>query len=411
MSESSIKRIAVIGAGASGMVAAICASKNNTSVTLFEHQNEPGRKILATGNGRCNMSNKDLCIQRYYSDSDDSAFIASFLERFNYDTLVSFFEALGLWVTEKGMLLYPETLRAATVRDILLNKIKQTRTNLVLNSNITSISYAADKQIFTVIDRSKSYEFDRVIMACGSYASISKDNRISSDIDGYSLAYHLGHTVLPVKPALCSLKLSDKSVCSLAGLRIHGKISVTLKEKTYSSKGELQFTDYGISGIPVFDVSRIIGRISDKSAACVKIVFDTFADNKEKLLKRIEEFEGKTIDEFFLGILPGNLCSFMMNRLEIESGSIIDTSIKEILKQQNELSFALTCECNAVAKAFENAQVCSGGVSLSELDRNFQSKIIPGLYIVGEMTDVDGICGGYNLHYAFGSGFIAGSSV
>ena len=429
--DKNAKRIAVIGGGASGMAAAIVASSpapvsssvpassqsaghaSTAFVTLFEHRSELGKKILATGNGRCNLGHASIDIEAFHSSKKEGEeLIGKILEQFGPSDTMSFFKGLGLWVKDMDGYLYPESEQALSVREVLAAELNRRGVEVVLNSDISVIKHNPDGT-FTVVNNGKDYIFDKVILSCGSYAGIASKDRIQSDRDGYSLAYGLGHKVIKVKPALCGIECGDGAMHSyLAGVRVKGSVTVTAFEgnslsedsnKKYSSRGEIQFTDYGISGIPVFDISRYIG--GDEKVE-IKIQFlDNFGWEK-----RVSDYFGRCVADLFRGTVNSKLADYYIKELlKIKTEDVIDSNIKEKLLS---VGFGtLNIPGPYKTRKFENAQVCRGGIPLDEVNENLESKVCPGLYVTGEMLDADAICGGYNLHWAWATGCIAGRAV
>lgn len=418
------------------MAAAIVASSGRNSssigtgnstcavVTIFEHKSELGKKILATGNGRCNLGHASIDLKAFHSSKKEGAeLIEKILEQFGPKETRSFFDGLGLWVKDMDGYLYPESEQALSVREVLAAELAQRNVEVVLDSDISVIKHNSDGT-FTVIDNGKEYIFDKVILSCGSYAGITARDRIPSDRDGYSLAYGLGHKVIKVKPALCGIECGDGAMHSyLAGVRVKGSVTVSAFEdnspsedsnKEYSSQGEIQFTDYGISGIPVFDISRYIG--GDEKVK-IKIQFleeirddsarnNVFRDNSA-WEKRVSDYFGRSVADLFRGTVNSKLADYYIKEIfKVKPKDIIDSGMKEILISKG--FGTLNIQGPYKTRKFENAQVCRGGIPLEEVNENLESKACPGLYITGEMLDADAICGGYNLHWAWATGCIAG---
>ena len=388
--------IAVIGGGASGMAAALAGAKEGAHVTVYEHNPELGKKILTTGNGRCNLGNMNINKESYHNGISDELLSCLIPE-----DVIAFFEDLGLCVKEKDGWLYPVTDQAKTVRDVLVKNLEKEGVKTVLNSDIEAV-IKEDNGCFTVINKGKKASYDSVILACGSYAGILKKDRIESSKDGYSLAYSLGHNPTKVKSALTGIICEDKDMKDiLSGLRIKGRVGLYVGDELLEgSEGEIQFTDYGISGISVFDVSRTINR---EDVTKIRIVFEE--DGKES---RIKKYYGRTLEEFFLGFLNDKLSSYYMKVYGLNKTDIIDDKLSDRLKELSLNEIILYPPFKT--RSFEHAQVCTGGILTDDVDENFMSKKTKDLYIVGEMLDVDGRCGGYNLTFAWISGIIAGKS-
>ncbi|MDE6209716.1 MAG: aminoacetone oxidase family FAD-binding enzyme [Lachnospiraceae bacterium] len=425
--------VIVIGAGASGLVAAIEAAKANNKVTVLELKNEAGKKIYATGNGRCNLTNKNID-KRYYH-CDDYEWLNSILNRYGYDKIKEYFENLGLFLTEIGDYVYPHSKQASSVVELLFRECEQLKVEFVYNCNVKRITKAIDKfEIEANITKDKNtyktkYNCDRIIVAAGGKAS----PKLGSDGSGYYLLGKLGHTVNDVVPALVPLICEDfhngKNLKEMQGVRCNAVIKsyyekICDENFMEESCGELQMTDYGISGIVVFQLSAQIGhRLSLGKKVYVSIdfmpefseekLYQSFTNHLNMCRKRNIDYEpddnesfiySKEIIDSFLKVninikLAGVIISMVSNTIPND----ISEYIKDIIYNIKNFELEVTG-----SKGFENAQVSSGGITLKEVDENMQSKLAEGLYIAGEVLDVDGICGGYNLHFAFASGIIAG---
>ena len=401
-------KVLVVGGGASGMMAAINASIYGAEVTLYERNSSLGKKILATGNGKCNITNLDLSYDNYFSEDKDE--IATYFNQFDNEATISLFKSFGLLLKNKGVYVYPASEQASTVRDVLELRLLEHKVKVVLGITINSIT--KQDSIFVVNTDNGTDTFDRVILACGSYAGLRKNDRISSDKDGYSLAYHLGHSIIPVKPALTQLVCEADYLKDIAGVRCEGKINLLKNDIDIASDyGELQFTEYGISGIPTFQISRYVARdIKSIYKVSIDLLPNMEKENLQELLQsRILVYMGAKVGDYFLGLFNSKINSLIIKLLGLTENDLITDDNKCTLMNSADIIKGLIINIKS-AKSFENAQCCSGGVPLSELDDKLQSKKCSGLYIIGEMVDVDGKCGGYNLQWAWTTGYIAGKS-
>ncbi len=398
MSDSK-KKIAIIGGGASGMTAAITASRGNAIVTVFEINSVPGKKICATGNGKCNFTNDLLNVTRYRGGNTEFAKTA--VSRFGVSETLKFFEEIGITPKKKGEYVYPNSEEAKSVQKALMLTMESLGVETVFEK-VSEIKRT--EKGFIVNNR----VFDKVIIACGSPAGLKKD----SGFNGYDLVKSLGHRVTPVFPALVQLRFTDKYSKTLSGVRHEGLITLFSDGKEMASDyGELLFTDYGISGIPTMQISRFAGECLEKKRD-VKISIDLFKDLSEKeleaeLKKRMSL--NRTAEDCLTGLLNHKLNYVLLLKLNIDpeahaSKAFKKDSAEKLASLMKHLEFHIT-ETNP----FESAQVAAGGADLSEIDpETMQSKKVPGLYFAGEITDVDGPCGGYNLQWAWTSGYIAG---
>lgn len=399
--------VLIVGLGASGLMAALTAAKNGAKVTIIEKNDIPGKKILATGNGKCNLANLDFRLDCYYSDCED---LNLFFKQFDVQDTIETFEELGLIIKNVNGYLYPVTNQATSVRDVLFNRLNQYDINVMFSKVPQSIT-KENNGFNVVIDNNKHY-FDKVILACGSYAGIRKCDRVDSAIDGYSLAYHLGHSIIPVKPALTQIVCNENFFKDIAGVRIDAIVKLVLDNSYIAEEyGELQITDYGLSGIPIFQMSRIVAA-DNKRKYSIEIDFmpgvseEEFAQICES---RIIRFQGTTVSDFFTGLINTKLAELIVKLSKLDKNQIIDETLTDQL-----ISALALIKCFNVTvkntKSFENAQCCSGGVPVSEIDMTCMSQVCPNLFLCGEMLNVDAKCGGYNLQWAWTTGYIAGKS-
>ncbi len=381
----------VIGGGAAGMTAAITAAENKNQVTVIEHQNQIGRKINITGNGHCNISNLSLDSSKYYGDKD---FIHSVLEKINTDKIISFFEDRGLMLFDKNGYLYPLGMQASTVTDFLRETALNNNVKIKTNNEIKSIKHVKDKY---VIDIGIELECDKLIVATGgkSFANTGSDG------SGYNIAKNFGHKISLLKPALTALVLEKCSLNKASGVRIQGKVSNVSNSYT----GELQITDYGISGIPVFNLSRTV---EENSYITIDFMPGyTKKDLKISLINIFNNFKNQTVTNSLHYMFNEKIALFLTKECNLEKvkcKDITDIQFEELLNIIKNYKVKVL-----KTRGFDYAQVTAGGVDVTEVDKNtMESKIHKNLYFAGEILDVDGICGGYNLHFAWATGILAG---
>lgn len=402
-----MQKIIVIGGGASGMTAAITAARNGAEVTVLEQNDRPGKKILSTGNGRCNLTNLQITEDCYRGDETD--FIQNVLENFQIDDALEFFRSLGILTKYRGDYVYPLNDQAASVRDALELELKQLGVHVVTDAavmqvikkqNHFQVKCKGTKDIFTA---------DRVILACGSKAS-----QVSgSGGSGYDLAKSLGHSLSPIVPALMALRTDEKYFKKLAGIRTGAAVQLYIDGKLEAQDtGELQFTDYGISGIPVFQVSRYASKAllhKSKVTALLDLVPSMSTEEfRAEMSIRKERYSHRTAEECFNSILPAKLIPVLLNLCGIDKKLWAIKIPTDKWSQMLGLCKEFRVNITAV-NGFEKAQICAGGVRTAEVDpRTMESKLVKGLYLTGELLDVDGICGGYNLHFAWATGTLAG---
>lgn len=400
-----MRHVAVIGGGAAGMMAAITAAREGVKVTILEHKDRIGKKILSTGNGRCNFTNTYQTPACYRSDNRDFAW--NIIQKFNVEKTISFFKELGIYPKDRNGYLYPYSDQAAAILEVL--QIEIAKLNICVMTEINVLDIQPVKRGIRVTTDKKTITVDSVILACGSKAAPVT----GSDGSGYQLAKLLGHRIVPVLPALVQLRCAEKFYKSISGVRVQGTVEIYADDISLASDtGEIQLTNYGISGIPVFQVSRYAAKAIYQKQS-VTAVLNFMPDmNKDEFLSFLQEritlCPHKTLDEFFTGIFPKKLCELWirLSRLpkEMRVSDLSGEQLEKLVLLIQHLRTHIT-ETNA----FEQAQICCGGVDTTEMNPDtLESNYVPGIYFAGELLDVDGICGGYNLQWAWSSGFVAG---
>lgn len=401
-------RVGIIGGGASGMIAAISAARNHAEVTILESGDRIGRKILATGNGKCNFTNAKMDAQCFRSNTITD--ITPYLEAFGVEDTLAFFTSLHMLYKSKNGYYYPASEQASTVLDVLRYEIElNEHIQIYTQQKARSLVYQKNGTV-KVLCGTQSYVFDRVIVACGSKAA----PKTGSDGSGYQLLRSLknGCKIEEVVPALVQLRCKEDYMKSVSGVRIEGSVSVMIDgQKVTEQTGEIQLTDYGVSGIPVFQLSRYAsyGCIQNKE---VQVQLDVMPQMSEEaftayMQKRRKLLWNRSVEQFCAGLLNKKVCMLFAKRC----GMAFDTPIKQIREEQFFAFISLfkhwTLHIDR-PNGFDMAQICAGGLSMQEIDMHFAMKKCPAVYVVGELLDVDGICGGYNLQWAWTSGYLAG---
>ena len=400
-----MRKVAIVGGGAAGMLAAISAAQKGAVVTVLEHKERVGKKILSTGNGRCNFTN--MVQEPFCYRSENIGFPWEIIEQFNAQKTIAFFLQLGIYSKNRNGYLYPNSDQASAVLDVL--RMEMDRLHVKVLTETECIKIVPKKNKFTILTNKGTIQAERVILAAGSKAAPST----GSDGSGYALAKALGHRIIPVLPALVQLRCKENFYKSLAGVRVQGRVSLYIDgECMAEDTGEIQLTQYGISGIPVFQVSRYASQgLREKKE--VKAVLNFMPDFTETqftafLKARIGMRPDKTLEEFFIGLFNKKLCSLWIKLSKIPR----ETSVSELSESEINRLIRLIQQfevCVEQTNSFEQAQICCGGVSTEEVNpKTLESVYIPGLYFAGEILDVDGMCGGYNLQWAWSSGYIAG---
>lgn len=421
--------VGVIGGGAAGMMSAITAARNGHKVTLIEHKDRVGKKILATGNGRCNYTNVDISLRHYHGG--DKELINSVIKSFDQKKTLKFFNEIGVFPKEKNGCIYPYSEQASAVLSCLRNEIIRLKIDVETECNTSEITKITDidakklikysgaetskevefsqGDVFKVTTDKGVFLFDKLIICTGSKAQ----EKTGSDGSGYKIAKNLGHSIRKPLPALCSLKCKEDFFKAIAGIRCNAKVTLFIDgNEKINDTGELQLTDYGISGIPVFQVSYLAARAIEKGAnVSAKIDFmpdaDSLNDLYDIITERIRNNPEKIMEELLIGLFHKNLCILFNKMAGINQntpcGEMKSAEINKLCKIIKSFSVSVIS-----ANSFDNAQVCSGGVRLDEINDNLQSSKMRGLYFAGEILDVNGDCGGYNLQWAWSSGYVAG---
>jgi len=380
--------VIIIGGGAAGLMAAASLCKKNKSVLVLEGAQRVGKKLLSTGAGRCNLSNINISPECYRGDT---SFLRSFLEKYSYEKIKEEFLSLGLLTREDGEgRIYPYSMQASTVLDVLRKESENAET--ICECEVTDIKKNKDE--FKLISKDgRVFEGKNVIIACGGKAS----NQLASKTGGYMLAEKMGHSVKNVSPSLVPVLVNPNEVKSLKGIRAKAKVKLIENGKIISEDiGEVQFTDNALSGICVFNISRFAKK-------GMKIVLDLMPEySEDEIIKMIKE---DVASEIFLGMLN--------KRVYAQAFKARGYSLSEKISPKNAAFCVKKFEFNVLGtQGLDKAQVTAGGVSISEIDTDtMQSKKVEGLYFAGEILDVDGICGGYNLHFAWSSALCAARDI
>ena len=401
--------VAIIGAGASGLVCAIEAARKGLHVSVFDKNTKVGRKILATGNGKCNISNKTLDSSRYHGTS--SSFVKALLKRFDAFTCKDFFRSIGLEMREgENGRLYPMSHYASSVVDLLSHEARALGVYFFLETEVEALTH--EKAQFTLHVKNERLHFDACVIATGSLAMPS----LGSSGRGYAFAQALGHSVIEPYPSLVQFVSDEPHLKEASGVKVEALVELYVGgHKGASAKGDVLFTTYGISGNAVLDVSRHASKAFVEHES-VYVVLDCFMQESKESLgalfqKRLTYAGDKSLLLWLEGMIPKKLALFILhysklNTLQLAS-SLDAKSIKKLVFALKALRLPITA-----TKGFESAEICAGGVDVREVDeKTMMSKKIDKLYFTGEVLDIDGDCGGFNLHFAWGSGYIAAQAL
>lgn len=388
--------IIIIGAGASGIVTAINAKNENNRVILLEKNDRIGKKLLATGNGRCNYTNMNLS-EKNYSSPD---FVKRTLEDFTNEDLINYFRILGLESTLDGNRVYPISLKANSVLNILIYWLDKKGIEVKTNSQVKEIKKT--KKGYEVITNEETLRADVVVAAFGGKAMPAS----GSDGVSFEILKKMGIRVTDLKPALTQLKLDSKYLKHLSGTKVIGRARLLRDEKVIDEReGEILFTNYGISGPPILDMS-----VNTKEGDVIEVplINNLKKDSLDMIYNRYYMFPDFSLEEFLMGLVDKKFIHYIVDSLDMDKNTAMNMismgDFEKIIGLLLKSRFKVTGNTG-----FKNAQVTRGGVSLDEVSpENYEVKKFKDLYIIGEALDIDGDCGGYNLHFAFGCGYRLG---
>lgn len=398
--------VIVIGGGASGLMAAIWAARNQCKVTIIEQKDKLGKKILATGNGKCNYTNY-YQVEACYRGADSKQAMKVY-ESFDVHRTIEFFEELGIYPKERNGYVYPNSGQAASILDVLVLEVKRLGVRMITNEKVTELK--KEKDGFLVATNQKNYTCNHVILTTGGCAS----PKLGSDGSGYTLAKSLGHSITKPLPALVQLKSNAKYLKTISGVRTDAAVTLKVNGKKESyEKGEILFANYGISGIPVMQVSRFAS-VALEQGLQVELFIDFlpelgYADVLDEIKQRLEHGTNRTAEQLFLGLFNHKLTYILLKEAGIDakmpSSKVRCDTWKKFANLVKDFRMKIT-DTNGL----ENAQTSTGGIPLAEVSlETMESKKVKGLYFAGELLDVDGTCGGYNLQWAWSSGYVAGN--
>ena len=378
------------------MVAAINAKNENNNVILIEKNDRVGKKLLATGNGRCNYTNLNLSENNYSSPS----FVKKTLEEFSNHDLINYFSLLGLESTRDGNRVYPITLKANSVLNILMYWLDKKGIDIRSNTEVKEIK--KNKNGFDVITSHEKIEADIVIAAFGGKSMPAS----GSDGKSFEILKKLGLKITELKPALTQVKLESKYLKHLSGTKVIGKVKLFKGNKEIDERnGEILFTNYGISGPPILDLSV---NISEGNFIEVPLINNVDENTVDKLYSRYYMLEDFSLEEYLMGIVDKKFIHYIIDYLNLDKKTVMNMiSMSDF---QKIIEILLKSKFKVIGTTgFKNSQVTKGGVDLSEVNNwDYSSKKFENLYIIGEALNIDGDCGGYNLHFAFASGYRLG---
>ena len=394
-------KIGIIGAGASGMAAALAAAENpDVEVLVLERQSRVGRKLLATGNGRCNLTNLHALEGGYHGESPD--FSRAALTRFSPEETLAWFRSLGLYtVAEPSGRVYPYSDQANSVVDVLRLAMDKPNITLITGFQVEKIRREPDG--FTLSSREDSYFCHKVIVACGGLAG----SKLGGTMSGYQLLGKLGHRSTRLRPALVQIKCGWGGVVGLKGVRANCHVKILWDEALFAqSTGELQFTEMGLSGPVIFEISRDVCFGKGDWRARLDFLPEMSPEELEEMLLERQR-RNFPMEELLTGILHNRLGRVLTKAAGIggrQAGELTREEIAQVCRAVKDFDIPLT-----EPLGMDSAQVTAGGVLTENFaPQTMESRLVPGLYACGEVLDVDGDCGGYNLQWAWSSGRTAG---
>ncbi len=403
--------VIIIGAGASGLVTAIVAARRGKKVLVLEKNNKVGKKLLATGNGKCNITNQKPYLNRFYSQN--SSFIEQSLDTYNYQTIKQFFKSIGLELIEaKEGKVFPMSLQASSVVELLLCECEQ-----------LGIKILCDKEVKTILKQNNGYEVkhnsgkvtaSKLVIATGHLSA----PQLGGVDDGLNFAKRLGHTFIKPFPSLVQLTSSHKEsyLKQMAGVKVEGRVIIETQKGIIEKQGDVLFTNYGISGLAILDISRFVMEelLQKKSIMLIIDLIPKMSHGQLLALmkKSLVKKSSKPLKVWMQGFINKKLIRPILEPLKLQNETVgsITSNIKELEKIVDGIkAFKFTVNGS---KGYKGAEVATGGINTKEINpKTMESKLHKGVYFTGEVLDVDGDRGGFNLHFAWVCGLRAGESI
>lgn len=401
-----VNKILVIGGGAAGMMAAIVAANNGGEVIILERNDRVGKKLLATGNGRCNYTNMNLTIENYHGKNN--TFAESALSSLDVNTTIEYFEKLGITpAVEDNGKVYPLSFQSSSMLDILRYEIQEREIELITEAYVVDIK--KKKNFIVKLKDGRIFEGGKVILATGGMAMPVS----GSDGNGYSLAKSLGHSLIDINPGIVQLKLEGSFFKQIDGVKVVGVAKLYSKgQLILEDSGDLLFTSYGISGPPILQLSRMaLDYISHGKEIELRISIihtKTSDELEEYLLNRFKNSPNKSIRESLIGLINKKLILPILRELSLNKDKLVQDFNKEEVDKLSKILTSWSFKITG-SQSWGQAQVTAGGISTKEINnKTMESKLVEGFYLIGELVDIDGDCGGYNLQWAWSSGYVAG---
>ncbi len=397
--------IAILGGGASGMAAALAARESlDNRVLLLERQNRVGRKLLATGNGRCNLTNENADLTRYHGEN--VSFMLPAMERFPVGETLAWFRTLGLITrTEPSGRVYPLSDNASSVVDALRLALEARGAEVLCGWEAAEACRDGDGFLITPV-QGDPIRCDKLIVACGGMAG----SKLGGTRAGYALLSSLGHGRTALRPSLVQLKTENTWTRSMKGVRTQAVLSLERNDWSLAfARGEVQFTDYGVTGPAVYDLSRAASFAGEGCTLCLRLLPEMEkAELMDYLLQKQADFPNYKAENLLSGALHNSIARTILRRAEVPADARLWSLTEKTLCLLRD--FILRFELPLLGTlSFEDAQVTAGGMVTEQFNpETMESLLVPGLYACGEVLDIDGDCGGFNLQWAWSSGRLAG---
>jgi len=399
------EEIVIIGAGASGLCTAIVLGRAGQQVVILEQNSRAGKKILVSGNGKCNIGNRDITLNRFHSQNP--SFVDAVLDEYDFNTIAQFFTSIGLELVEgKEGQMFPMSLQASSVVDLLVYEAKRAGVAIICDCAVTSIEKTSDG--FILETTQGTTPCNKLLIASGSPAA----PQLGGNNSGYAFATKLGHHLIPRHPSLVQLCSEEHWVKACAGVKIAGIAKLYANgEQVTEREGDILFTNYGISGLAILDLSREVSARLAHFDYCELYLDLVPTQSKEKLTNflhnRVDKKSPKPIVLWLQGVIHKKLIPIILEQSKCRSrieGELNRKEINKLVHTMKNLKLSIKD-----TKGFQGAEVTAGGIDTTEVNpQNMASKSIPGLFFGGEILDVDGDRGGFNFHFAWVCGLRAG---
>ena len=380
--------ILIIGAGASGLVSAITLARRGKRVAILEKNSKIGKKLLATGNGRCNITNRKITLDRFHSKNHK--FIEKVLSGYSYNSIEKFFKSIGLiLIEEKDKKVFPISLQALSVVELLEYECKRLGVDIFCNSRVENIKKFKNR--YRVEFNSSSLESKNLIIATGNISA----PQLGGVDDGLEFAKSFGHSIITPYPSLVQLTSPMANLKRLSGVKIYSRVTLKLKNRIIEKRGDILFTNYGISGLAILDISRfVVDELKYKKETILTI--DLMPHLSKDRLRDILNRRDRPLEITLKGLINKKIINF-----------ILDSKVDNIIRNIKSFKFIVDG-----TRGFKGSEVATGGVDTREINpKSLESKKHKGLYFTGELLDVDGDRGGFNLHFAWVSGLRVGKTI